>query len=223
MAMISCFHTFWSDSKCFTARSTWMVTFPNVHQSVWLNPFSVQKFLHKTNKGYISNFKFNFSWFWCSPFYREFNCYIELEKFFRKLSSTGDNSMIVTEVSCKLKSPSGIFTTFPTSEMNDNVFPRVSWSLFLAIVIHKRCKSMVCSHNDPQLYVFLFPWIKDVLSQNLHGWCCLSRDCSCLLSLSSFSTQQVPQKPTFEHLKHYMRFMSEYNLSSHFPPCIILK
>ena len=98
------FPYFWSDSKCFTARSTWMVTFPNVHQSVWLNPFSVQKFLHKTNKDYI------------------------------------------------------------------------------------------CSHNDPQLYVFLFPWIKDVLSQNLHGWCCLSRDCSCLLSLSSFSTQQVPQK-----------------------------
>ena len=59
---------------------------------------------------------------------------------------------------------------------------------------HKSCRSMVCSHNDPQLYVFLFPWIKDVLSQNLHGWCCLSRDCSCLLSLSSFSTQQVPQK-----------------------------
>ena len=58
------FPYFWSDSKCFTARSTWMVTFPNVHQSVWLNPFSVQKFLHKTNKDYISNFKFNFSWFW---------------------------------------------------------------------------------------------------------------------------------------------------------------
>ena len=150
MATISCFHTFWSDSKCFTARSTWMVTFPNIHQSVWLNPFSVQKFLHKTNKGYISNFKFSFSWFWCDPFYHEFNRYIELEKFNRKLSSTGDDSMIITEVVCKLKSPSGIFTTFPTSEMNDNVFPRVSWSLFLAIVVHNICKSQKMQEHGLQ-------------------------------------------------------------------------
>ena len=68
------FPYFWPDSKCFTARSTWMGTFPNVHQSVWLNPFSVQKFLHKINKDYISNFMFNFSWFW---WIRSFLRYIE--------------------------------------------------------------------------------------------------------------------------------------------------
>ena len=110
------------------------------------------------------------------------------------------------------------------SIFSSKVFAQNQQGLHLELQVQLFLILMVCSHNDPQLYVFLFPWIKDVLSQNLHGWCCLSRDCSCLLSLSSFfNTASSSKKPTFEHLKHYMRFMSEYNLSSHFPPCIILK
>ena len=164
------FPYFWPDSKCFTARSTWMGTFPNVHQSVWLNPFSVQKFLHKINKDYISNFKFNFSWFWW------------IMSFLRNI-----------EICFALKRS-----------------------------ITKDAGAWWSAVNDPRLYVFLFPWMKDVLSQNLHGWCCLSRDCSCLLSLSSFFNTASSSKNL--HLNIWnMRFMSEYNLSSHFPPCIILK
>ena len=97
------------------------------------NLFS-SKVLHKINKDYISNFKFNFSWFWW------------IMSFLRNI-----------EICFALKRS-----------------------------ITKDAGAWWSAVNDPRLYVFLFPWMKDVLSQNLHGWCCLSRDCSCLLSLSSF-------------------------------------